>query len=102
MDVDAHDAVKLAEGVTHLFSIRSDSRPWRLRPLIERLAQGHVTLLLLAPVAAAGHGAVDDEVMAVDEAGFVAGQEHRGMGDVIREAGARDRLRGLVDLTHHR
>src|SRR3954454_10737247 len=38
-----------------------------LRALIERLLQCHIALLLLAPVAAAGHGAVDHQVVAVDE-----------------------------------
>src|SRR4051794_36182655 len=71
-------------------------------PLIERIAQGRQALLLLAPVAAAGHGAVDDEVVAVDEARLVARQEHRSVSDVIGDAGARDRLCRLVDIAHHR
>src|SRR6266481_5151637 len=71
------------------------------RTLIECLAQRDVALLLLTPVAAAGNGAVDDEIVPVDEGGFVAGEEYRGEGDVIRQPGARDRLRGLVDLAHH-
>jgi hypothetical protein len=37
------------------------------RVLIERLAQRHVTLLLLAPVAAAGNRPVDHEIMTIDE-----------------------------------
>src|SRR5436190_23572696 len=53
-------------------------RRTKSRPLIERLAQGDVALLLLGPVAAAGDGAVDHEIMAIDEAGLVAGQEHCG------------------------
>src|SRR5882757_7443090 len=32
---------------------------------------------------------------------FVAGEEHRGMGDVFGQTRARYGLRGLVDLAHH-
>jgi len=71
------------------------------RAVIERLAQGDIALLLCGPVAAAGNGAVDHQIVPVDEAGFVAGEKHRGMRDVLGQAGARDRLRGLVDLARH-
>src|ERR1700737_2472260 len=71
------------------------------RALIERLAQRDIALLLLRPVAAAGDGAIDHQIMPVDKTRFVAGEKHRGMGDVFRQPGARDRLRGLVDLAHH-
>jgi hypothetical protein len=50
--------------------------------LIERFAQRDIALLLLGPVAAAGDGAIDDEIVAVDEGRFVAGEEHCGMRDI--------------------
>src|SRR3979411_2483948 len=68
------------------------------RALIEGLAHGDIALLLRRPVAAAGNGAIDHQIVAIDEAGLVAGEKHRGMGDIFRQPGARDRLRGLVDL----
>src|SRR5512134_1448279 len=49
-------------------------------------------LLLHRPLAPADQAAVDDEVVAVDEARGVRGEEHRRAGDVIGEPGARDRL----------
>src|ERR1700679_3527145 len=33
--------------------------------------------------------AIDDQVVRIDEAALIAGQEHRGVGDVVRDAGAR-------------
>src|ERR1700733_4964853 len=69
--------------------------------LIERLAQGDIALLLRGPVAAAGDGAVDHQIVAVDETGFVAGEKHRGVSNVLGQPGARNRLRGFVDLAHH-
>src|SRR6516164_3469482 len=69
--------------------------------LVERLAQGDIALLLRGPVAAAGDGAIDHQIMSVDEGGFVAGEEYRGLSDVLGQARARDRLRGLVDFPHH-
>src|SRR5260221_14219435 len=71
--------------------------PFLLLSLIERLAQRDIALLLLGPVAAAGNGAIDDEIVAVDEGRLVAGQEYRGVRDILRQTGARDRLPGLVD-----
>ena len=71
------------------------------RALIERLAYGDQPLLLRGPVAAAGNGAVDHQIVAVDEAGLIAGEKQRGIRDVIGEAGALNRLRGLVHLAHH-
>src|SRR5256885_17227207 len=38
--------------------------------------------------------------MAVDEGGFVAGQNRRGVRDILLQAGAGDRLRRFVDLAH--
>src|SRR5204863_4704588 len=70
--------------------------------LFKRLAQGGQPLLLLAPIAAAGDGTVDHQVVAVDEAGFVAGEKYRGMGDIVGQARARYGLLGLVDLAHRR
>src|SRR5260370_14594324 len=71
------------------------------RALIERLAQRDIALLLLRPVAAAGDGAIDHQIMPVDKTRFVAGEKHRGMGDVFLQPGSPHRLRGLVDLAHH-
>src|SRR3984957_14158361 len=71
------------------------------RILIECLAQGDIALLLRGPVAAAGNGAVHYQIVPVDEARFVAGKKHRGMGDVLGQPGARNRLRGLVGFAHH-
>src|SRR6266436_6012053 len=71
------------------------------RALIERLAHGDIALLLRGPVAAAGDGAIDHQIVPVDETGFVAGEKHRGIGDVFGQPGALDRLCGLVDLAHH-
>src|ERR1700722_12818329 len=68
--------------------------------LIERLAQGHIALLLRRPVAAAGDSAIDHEIVPIDEARLVAGEEHRRMRDVFGQTGAGDRLRALVDLAH--
>src|SRR5215831_18452791 len=78
--------------------------PTLLRPrlLTESLAQRDIALLLLAPVAATGDGAVHHQIVTVDEAGLVTGQKYRGVGDVLGQAGARDRLCGLVDLAHQR
>src|SRR5438445_13800816 len=73
----------------------------RLCALIECLAQRNIALLLLRPVAAAGDGAIDHEIVAVDEARLVASEKYRGLRDILRQPGARDRLRGLVDLAHH-
>jgi hypothetical protein len=39
-------------------------------------------------------------IVAVDEAGFVAGEKHRGVSDIFRQPGARNRLRGLEGLAH--
>src|SRR5262249_20468234 len=72
------------------------------RVLVERLAYRAEALLLLAPVAAAGHGAVDHQIMAIDETRLVAGEEYRGMRDVVGQAGARNWLRGFEDFAHHR
>src|SRR5215469_15738674 len=69
--------------------------------LIERLAQGDIALLLLGPVATAGDGSVNHEVVAVDERGFVAGEKHCGVRDVVRQAGTWNWLGGLVNLAHH-
>src|ERR1700761_4527766 len=69
--------------------------------LIECLAQRSEALLLRRPVAAAGDGAVDHQIVAIDEAGFVTGEKPRGVRDILGQSGARDRLRGLVDLPHH-
>ena len=41
---------------------------------------------------AADHTAIDNQVVAVDEARFVGGQEHGSVGDVVDAAGTRDRL----------
>src|SRR6266481_1422800 len=71
------------------------------RALIERLAHGDITLLLLGPVAAAGNGSIDHQIVPVDETGFVAGEKYRGVSDVFGQPGALDRLRGLVDFAHH-
>src|SRR5262252_2156786 len=70
------------------------------RVLVERPAQGDITLLLLRPVATAGDGAVDHEIMAVDEGRLVAGEKYRGMRDILGQAGARNRLRRFVDAVH--
>src|SRR6185437_2683420 len=89
--------------------------PWRRSPgcdhrcppmrlsgaLIERLAERDIALLLLSPVAAAGDGDVDPQIVAVDEAGFVTGEKHRSLRDILGQSGARYRLRDLVDLAHH-
>src|SRR6267378_1584181 len=81
---------------------RAFARPVRLqwrgdhplpRALIERLAQRYIALLLLGPVATAGDGAVHHQIMPIDKAGFVAGEKHRGVRDIFRQAGARYRLR---------
>src|SRR4051794_32143935 len=69
--------------------------------IVQRLADGGEALLLRGPVAAAGDGAVDYQIVAVDKTGFVAGEEHRRVRDVFRQSGALDRLRGLVDFAHH-
>src|SRR6266849_10165375 len=74
---------------------------WLPRALVERLAHGDIALLLRGPVAAAGDGAIDHQIVPVDETGFVAGEKHRGVGDVFGQPGPRYRLRGLVDLAHH-
>src|ERR1700744_4000381 len=66
--------------------------------LIECLAPGDIALLVCGPVAAAGDGAVDHQIVAIDETGFVAGEKHRGVRDILGQSGARDRLGGLVDL----
>ena len=49
------------------------SHPGACPRLIERLAQRDIALLLRGPVAAAGDGAVDHQIVAVDEARLVAG-----------------------------
>jgi hypothetical protein len=54
----------------------------------ERLAHGLHALLVRRPQAAADHAAIDHQVVAVDEARFVGGQEHGGVGDVVDAAGA--------------
>src|SRR5438105_15721707 len=69
--------------------------------LIERLAQRDIALLLLRPVAAAGDGAVDHQIVAVDETRLMASEKHRSLRDIVRQTGARNWLRGLVDLAHH-
>src|SRR5665213_2716954 len=73
-----------------------------LLALIERLAQRDVALLLSGPVAAAGDGTVDHQIVAVDETGFVAGEKYRGVRDVLGQPGAQNRLRGLVDFASRR
>src|SRR5262249_25637560 len=80
------EAIQLSsrnEGKLDCFASLAMTAEASSRPLLEGLAQRDVALLLLRPVAAAGDGAVDDEVMAVDERGFVAGQEHGGMRNVV-------------------
>src|ERR1700694_584774 len=56
-------------------------------PLIQNLAQRDIALLLLGPVASAGDGAVNHEVVSVDEGGFVAGEKHRGASDILGQPG---------------
>src|SRR5579863_3586784 len=68
--------------------------------LIEGLAHRDITLLLLRPVAPPRDCAVDHQIVSVDEAGFVAGEEDGGMRDILRETGARDRLGRPGGLAH--
>src|ERR1700704_5261179 len=81
---------------------RLSGPPYERLPLalLERLAQSSKALLLRRPVAAAGDGAIDHQIVAVDKTGFVAGEKHRGPGDIFGQPGALDRLRGLGDLAH--
>src|SRR5580704_3506491 len=58
----------------------------------ERLAHGLHAFLVRRPQAAADHAAIDHQVVAVDEARFVGGQEDSSVGDVVDAAGTRDRL----------
>src|SRR5437868_15539550 len=69
-------------------------------PAAQRPAYRGEALLLRGPVAAAGDGAVDHQIMAVDEGGFVAGEKYRGVRNILRQSGARDRLRGPENLAH--
>src|SRR6266849_7412624 len=87
--------------LTWLSPLDGYTQIWLPRALIERLAHGDIALLLRGPVAAAGDGAIDHQIVPVDETGFVAGEKHRGIGDVVGQPGALDRLCGLVDLAHH-
>src|SRR5215216_231669 len=102
---DAHMAISLRCGVIiPEHAKREPGMPAQQhlpRPLIERLAQRDIALLLLRPVAAASDGAVDYKIVAVNEGGLVAGKEHCGISDVLGQASAWDRLRGLVGLAHH-
>src|SRR5262245_29089682 len=66
----------------------------------ERFAHSLVTLLGDRPLTATDQAAVDHEVVAVDEARSVGSEEHRGVGDVVGEAGARDRLQLLQPALH--
>src|SRR5260221_9268892 len=57
----------------------------------EGTPHGVQTLLLRRPLPAAEHAAIDDDVAGVDVTRLVAGQEHRGVGDVDWQAGTLDR-----------
>src|SRR5579863_10105920 len=69
--------------------------------LVERLPQGDIALLLRGPVTAAGDGAINDQIVSIDEARLVASEKHGRMRDVLGQAGAGDRLGALIDLAHH-
>jgi hypothetical protein len=63
--------------------------------LFECFTHVDALLLPLAPASPADQTAVDHQIVAIDEGGFVAGQEHRGLGDIFGQARSRDRLRFL-------
>src|SRR3954463_4814863 len=74
---------------------------WRVGTLsAQHPAYRGEAVVLRGPVAAAGDGAVDHQIVAVDEGRFVAGEKYRGVRNVVRQPGARDRLPGAKDFAH--
>src|SRR5712672_1635510 len=64
----------------------------------ECLPHGLHALLMRCPLASTHDAAIDHQVVAVDEGRIVGSEEHRGLGDVVGEAGARDGLQGRHHL----